>query len=86
MRWRSIYLNGYYLSGWDPTTVRSNAPKINLLKSDLSGRFIIFAVSNTRDVIVNIYAPSRVIKEKQELRQKIFRDIRGYKNIQDKKT
>ena len=63
--------------------LKSNAPKIDILKSDPIGKFIIFTVSNTRDVIVNIYAPSGVLKEKQEQRQNFFHEI---SNLIDKYT
>ena len=56
---------------------------LKLLKSDPIGKFIIFTVSNTRDVIVNNYAPSGVLKEKQEQRQNFFREI---SNLIDKYT
>ena len=51
---------------------KNTAPKINILKSDPTGKYIIFGISNTKDVVVNIYAPSGIIKEKRELRQNFF--------------
>ena len=67
--------------------LKSNAPKIDILKSDPVGKFIIFRVSNTRDVIANIYAPSGGLREKQQQRQSFFREINNlldkYINRQD---
>ena len=56
--------------------VNSFAPKIDILKTDTKGRFIIFRVANTSDVVVVLYAPSGILKEKQELRQNILRTLR----------
>lgn len=47
---------------------KSTAPEIGILKSDPIGKYIIFRISNTNDIVVNIYAPSGIIKEKKELR------------------
>ena len=71
MERRIIHITGYYFSG-GILLLLSNAPKIDTLKSDPIGKFIIFRVSNTRDVIVNIYAPSGILKEKQKLRTKLL--------------
>ena len=54
---------------------KATAPKIDILKSDSKGRFIIFRVSNTNDVVANIYAPSGITREKRELRQNFFRMV-----------
>ena len=56
--------------------VNSSAPKIDILKTDTKGRFIIFRVANTSDVVVVLYAPSGILKEKQELRQNFLRTLR----------
>ena len=56
--------------------VNSFAPKIDILKTDTKGRFIIFRVANTSDVVVVLYAPSGILKEKQELRQNFLRTLR----------
>ena len=50
--------------------VNSFATKIEILKTDNKGTFIIFKIANTSDVIVALYAPSGILKERQELRQK----------------
>ena len=54
---------------------KNTAPKIDLLKSDSNGKYIIFRISKTKDVIVNVYAPSGITKEKRELRQNFFRNL-----------
>ena len=54
---------------------KNTAPKINILKSDKTGKYIIFKILNTKDVVVNIYAPSGIVKEKRELRQNFFRNL-----------
>ena len=54
---------------------KATAPKIDILKSDSKGRFLIFTVLNTNDVVANIYAPSGITKEKRELRQNFFRKL-----------
>ena len=56
--------------------VNNSAPKIEILKTDTNGKFIIFRIVNTSDVVVALYAPSGIIREKQELRQKFFRKLR----------
>ena len=56
--------------------LNSFAPKIKILKTDSKGTFIIFRIVNTRDVIVALYAPSGILKERQELRQNFFRKLR----------
>ena len=63
--------------------LKGNVPKMDILKSDTLGKFIIFRVSNTTDVIANIYAPSGGLREKQEQRQSFFREIN---NLLDKYT
>ena len=52
------------------------APKIKILKTDTNGKFIIFKILNTSDVVVPLYRPSGIIKEKQDLRQNFFRKLR----------
>lgn len=52
--------------------VNNSAPKIEILKTDTNGKFIIFRIVNTSDVVVALYAPSGIIREKQELRPKIL--------------
>ena len=54
---------------------QATAPKISILKSDPQGKFLIFKVLNTNDVVVNIYAPSGITKDKQELKQNFFRNL-----------
>ena len=56
--------------------VNSSAPKIDILKTDTKGRFIIFRVANTSDVVVVLYAPSGILKEKQEVRQNFLRTLK----------
>ena len=56
--------------------VNNTAPKIKILKTDTNGKFIIFKILNTSDVVVALYAPSGIIKEKQDLRQTFFRKLR----------
>ena len=48
---------------------KATAPKISILKSYPKGKYVIFRLLNTNDALINIYAPSGIIKEKQELRQ-----------------
>ena len=54
---------------------KDTAPNINILKADKTGKYIIFRIENTNDVVVNIYAPSGIIKEKRDLRQNFFRSL-----------
>lgn len=56
--------------------VNNSAPKIKILKTDNNGKFIIFRIVNTSDVVVALYAPSGIVREKQELRQNFFRKLR----------
>ena len=56
--------------------VNNSAPKIEILKTDNKGTFIIFRIANTGDVIVALYAPSGILRERQELRQNFFRKLR----------
>ena len=58
------------------------APKIDILKTDTKGRFIIFRVKNTSDVVVALYAPSGIIREKQELRQNFLQKLRKQLKLQ----
>ena len=41
-------------------------------KTNMKGKYIIFRDANTSDVIVALYPPSGILKEKQELRQSFF--------------
>ena len=54
---------------------KATAPKISILKTDPKGQYIIFRLLNSNEVIVNIYAPSGIVKEKRELRQNFFRNL-----------
>ena len=54
----------------------NSAPKLNILKTDKTGKFIIFRITNTSDVVVALYTPSGILKERQELRQNFFRKLR----------
>ena len=54
---------------------RNNAPKIDILKSNPKGKYILFRVSDTTDVAAVIYAPSGILKQKQALRQSFFRTL-----------
>ena len=51
---------------------KSTAPKIDILKSDPKGKYIIFRISNTNDIVINIYAPSGIIKEKKRVKADLF--------------
>ena len=65
---------------------KATAPKINIPKSDSKGKFIIFRVLNTNDVVVNIYAPSGITKEKRELRQNFFHKLNKPLDIYTKRA
>ena len=56
--------------------VNNSTPKIEILETETNGKFIIFRIVNTSDVVVALYAPSGIIREKQELRQNLFRKLR----------
>ena len=64
---------------------KATAPKLRILRSDPKGKYIIFRVLNTNDVIINIYAPSGIIKEKCELRQNFFRNLNKQIDLHTKK-
>ena len=54
---------------------KATAPKTSILKSDPKGIFLIFKVLNTNDVVVNIYVPSGITKDKWGLKQNFFRNL-----------
>ena len=64
---------------------KATAPKLRILRSDPKGKYIIFRILNTNDVIINIYAPSGIIKEKCELRQNFFRNLNKQIDLHTKK-
>ena len=59
----------------------SSAPKLDILKTDKTGKFIIFRITNTSDVVVALYAPSGILKDRQELRQNFFRKLRKLRGL-----
>ena len=69
-QWQGEVYISWGTTFWDGILLLANrfAPKIEILKTDTKGRFIIFRVTNTSDVVVALYATSGIIREKQELR------------------
>ena len=43
--------------------VNNSAPKIEILKTDTNGKFLIFKIVDTSDVVVALYAPSGIIEK-----------------------
>ena len=52
------------------------APEIEILKTDPKGKYMILNITNSNVTIGAIYAPSRILKEKQE-RKTFFYRIKG---------
>lgn len=53
----------------------TNAPKIENLKTDKEGRYIIMRVKDSNDVLLNIYAPSGMNNTKKNDRTKFFKHL-----------
>ena len=53
------------------------APEIEVLKTDPKGKYMILNITNSNVTIGAIYAPSRILKEKQQERKTFFYRIEG---------
>ena len=53
------------------------APEIEILKTDPKGKYMILNITNSNVTIGAIYAPSRILKEKQQERKTFFYRIKG---------
>ena len=55
---------------------RKDAPDIEQIISDPSGRYIFFKIKGTGDAILSVYAPSRMMKERRTERQIFIKKIK----------
>ena len=55
---------------------KKNAPAIEQITTDPSGRYIFFKIKNTDDAVLAIYAPSGMMKERRTERQMFLRKIK----------
>ena len=75
---REVYYISLDTTFWDGILLLTNgfSPEIDILKMSTKGRFVISRASNISNVVVALYTPSGILREKQRLRQNFFWKLR----------